>query len=130
MIAVPLIHGRLTAADYEDSIARDPRIDVLRAKMECVEDPQYTKDYHDPDKRSIANALTIEFNDGSKLDEIAVEYPIGRAAARMAYRCSSRSSERTSRAASRRSNSRRSWQYRWIRQSSKQCRSMNTSICT
>ncbi|CCD41311.1 2-methylcitrate dehydratase [Candidatus Paraburkholderia kirkii UZHbot1] len=77
MIAVPLIHGRLTAADYEDSIARDPRIDVLRAKMECVEDPQYTKNYHDPDKRSIANVLTVEFNDGSKLDEIAVEYPIG-----------------------------------------------------
>jgi 2-methylcitrate dehydratase len=77
MIAVPLIHGRLTAADYEDSIAQDPRIDTLRAKMECVEDTQYTKDYHDPEKRSIANALTVEFNDGSKLDEIAVEYPIG-----------------------------------------------------
>ncbi|SAK97200.1 bifunctional 2-methylcitrate dehydratase/aconitate hydratase [Caballeronia ptereochthonis] len=77
MIAVPLIFGRLTAADYEDSIAQDPRIDALRDKMECVEDPQYTKDYHDPDKRSIANALTVEFNDGSKLDEIAVEYPIG-----------------------------------------------------
>jgi 2-methylcitrate dehydratase len=77
MVAVPLIHGRLTAADYEDSIAQDPRIDVLRAKMECVEDPQYTKDYHDPDKRSIANALTVEFIDGSKLAEVAVDYPIG-----------------------------------------------------
>ncbi|GAB5095420.1 bifunctional 2-methylcitrate dehydratase/aconitate hydratase [Caballeronia sp. HLA56] len=77
MIAVPLIHGRLTAADYEDSIAQDPRIDTLRAKMECVEDPQYTTDYHDPEKRSIANALTVEFTDGSKLGEIAVEYPIG-----------------------------------------------------
>ncbi|SIT45742.1 2-methylcitrate dehydratase [Paraburkholderia ribeironis] len=77
MIAVPLIHGRLTAADYEDSIAQDARIDVLRAKMECVEDAQFTKDYHDPEKRSIANALTIEFNDGSKFDEVAVEYPIG-----------------------------------------------------
>ncbi|WP_250514500.1 bifunctional 2-methylcitrate dehydratase/aconitate hydratase [Caballeronia sp. INDeC2] len=77
MIAVPLIHGRLTAADYEDSIAQNPRIDTLRAKMECVENPQYTKDYHDPDKRSIANALTVEFDDGTKLDEIAVEYPIG-----------------------------------------------------
>ncbi|WP_321799933.1 bifunctional 2-methylcitrate dehydratase/aconitate hydratase [Caballeronia sp. J97] len=77
MIAVPLIYGRLTAADYEDSIAQDPRIDLLRAKMTCVEDPQYTKDYHDPDKRSIANALTVEFEDGSKLDEIAVDYPIG-----------------------------------------------------
>jgi 2-methylcitrate dehydratase len=77
MIAVPLIHGRLTAADYEDGIARDPRIDALRAKMTCVEDAQYTKDYHDPDKRSIANALSVEFDDGSTLDEVAVEYPIG-----------------------------------------------------
>ncbi|ACD21154.1 bifunctional 2-methylcitrate dehydratase/aconitate hydratase [Paraburkholderia phytofirmans] len=77
MVAVPLIHGRLTAADYEDSIAQDPRIDVLRAKMECVEDPQFTQDYHDPEKRSIANALTIEFNDGSSFDEVIVEYPIG-----------------------------------------------------
>ncbi|CAE6747354.1 bifunctional 2-methylcitrate dehydratase/aconitate hydratase [Paraburkholderia haematera] len=77
MIAVPLIHGRLTAADYEDSIAQDGRIDVLRAKMACVEDAQFTKDYHDPEKRSIANALTIEFNDGSTFDEVVVEYPIG-----------------------------------------------------
>jgi 2-methylcitrate dehydratase len=77
MVAVPLICGRLTAADYEDSVAQDPRIDVLRAKMECVEDPQFTKDYFDPEKRSIANALTIEFNDGSKFDEVVVEYPIG-----------------------------------------------------
>ena len=77
MIAVPLIFGRLTAADYEDDVARDPRIDVLRAKMQCVEDPRFTKDYHDPDKRSIANALTIEFSDGSKFDEVVVEYPIG-----------------------------------------------------
>ena len=77
MIAVPLIFGRLTAADYEDEVARDPRIDALRAKMACVEDPQFTKDYHDPDKRSIANALTIEFADGSKFDEVVVEYPLG-----------------------------------------------------
>ncbi|MFM0300832.1 bifunctional 2-methylcitrate dehydratase/aconitate hydratase [Paraburkholderia sediminicola] len=77
MIAVPLIHGRLTAADYEDSIAQDARLDVLRAKMECVEDAQFTKDYHDPEKRSIANALTVEFNDGSTFDEVVVEYPIG-----------------------------------------------------
>jgi 2-methylcitrate dehydratase len=77
MIAVPLIFGRLTAADYEDEVARDPRIDVLRDKMACVEDPQFTKDYHDPDKRSIANALTIEFADGSKFDEVVVEYPLG-----------------------------------------------------
>src|ERR1700721_274608 len=77
MIAVPLIYGRLTAADYEDSVAQDPRLDALRDKMSCVEDPQFTKDYHDPEKRSIANALTVEFNDGTTFDEIVVEYPIG-----------------------------------------------------
>jgi len=77
MVAVPLIFGRLTAADYEDGVAADPRIDRLRAKMTCVENRQYTKDYHDPKKRSIANALTVEFKDGSKLKEVAVEYPIG-----------------------------------------------------
>ncbi len=77
MVAVPILFGRLTAADYEDAVAADPRIDALRAKMECVEDPSFTKDYHDPEKRSIANALTVEFNDGSRLDEIVCEYPIG-----------------------------------------------------
>jgi len=77
MVAVPLIFGNLTAADYEDSIAIDPRIDALRAKIHCVEDPQFTADYHDPNKRSIANALTVEFNDGSALDEFVVEYPVG-----------------------------------------------------
>jgi len=77
MVAVPLIHGRLTAADYEDSIAADPRIDALRAKMECVEDKQFSRDYLDPERRSIANAITVEFNDGSRTQEIVVEYPIG-----------------------------------------------------
>ncbi|HTF31968.1 MAG TPA: bifunctional 2-methylcitrate dehydratase/aconitate hydratase [Flavitalea sp.] len=77
MIAVPLIYGRLTAADYEGNIASDPRIDVLRDKMECVEDLQFTKDYYDPEKRSIANALKVEFKDGSVFDEVIVEYPIG-----------------------------------------------------
>lgn len=77
MIAVPLIHGRLTAADYEDVIAADPRIDILRDKMECVEDIQFTKDYFDPEKRSIANALTVELIDGTVFDEVVVEYPIG-----------------------------------------------------
>ncbi|MBY4695392.1 bifunctional 2-methylcitrate dehydratase/aconitate hydratase [Burkholderia latens] len=77
MVAVPLLFGRLTAADYEDAVAADPRIDALRAKTACVEDPQFTKDYHDPAKRSIANALTIELADGSTLAEVAVEYPIG-----------------------------------------------------
>lgn len=77
MVAVPLIFGRLTAKDYEDEIAADPRIDALREKMVCVEDQNFTADYFDPEKRSIANALTIEFNDGTKSDEIVVEYPVG-----------------------------------------------------
>jgi 2-methylcitrate dehydratase len=77
MVAVPLIFGRLTAQDYEDDVAHDPRIDALRDKIECVEDPQFTKDYHDPEKRSIANALTVELSDGTKFSEVVVEYPIG-----------------------------------------------------
>ncbi|CAB4733089.1 MAG: bifunctional 2-methylcitrate dehydratase/aconitate hydratase [Actinobacteria bacterium] len=79
MVAVPLIFGRLTARDYEDDIASDPAIDALREKIVCVEDPAFTVDYHDPSKRSIANALTVEFKDGSKFDEVVVEYPIGHA---------------------------------------------------
>ncbi|ALF88636.1 MULTISPECIES: bifunctional 2-methylcitrate dehydratase/aconitate hydratase [Ralstonia solanacearum species complex] len=77
MVAVPLIFGRLTAEDYEDNVARDPRIDALRKKMVCVENKQFTKDYHDPKKRSIANALTVAFKDGKTLEEVVVEYPIG-----------------------------------------------------
>ena len=77
MVAIPMIFGRLTAKDYEDDIAADPRIDLLREKIVCVEDPQFTLDYHDPDKRSIANAITIEFEDDTLVDEVVVEYPIG-----------------------------------------------------
>ncbi len=77
MIAVPLIYGRLTAADYEDNIAADPRIDALRDKMDAEEDTGFTQDYHNPDKRSIANALTVTLSDGTVLDEVVVEYPIG-----------------------------------------------------
>ena len=77
MVAVPLIFGRLTAADYEDDVAADPRIDALRSVIACVEEPRFTADYHDPDKRSIANALTVILKDGTRLDEVAVEYPIG-----------------------------------------------------
>lgn len=77
MVAVALLFGRLTSADYEDDVAADPRIDALRNTMHCVEDPAFTQDYLDPDKRSIANALTIEFNDGTSLDEVVVEYPVG-----------------------------------------------------
>ncbi len=76
MITIPLLFGRLTAADYEDAVAADPRIDALRAKVECVEEPQFTADYHDPEKRSIANALRLEMTDGTVLEE-TVEYPIG-----------------------------------------------------
>jgi 2-methylcitrate dehydratase len=77
MVAVPILFGRLTAADYEDSIALDPRIDALRDKIDCVEDKKFTRDYHDPGKRSIANALTVEFTDGTRMKEIVCEYPIG-----------------------------------------------------
>jgi len=77
MVAVPILFGRLTAADYEDAVASDPRIDALRAKIVCVEDKQFTRDYHNPQKRSIANALTVEFKDGKKLGEFVCEYPIG-----------------------------------------------------
>ena len=77
IVAVSLIFGRLTAADYEDEVAADPRIDKLRAKIICVEDPRFTRDYHDPEKRSIANGVTVEFRNGGKLEEVMVEYPIG-----------------------------------------------------
>lgn len=77
MVAVPLIHGRLVAEDYSDEIASDPRIDALRAKMECVEDTRFTTEYHAPDKRYIGNALQITLNDGTVLEEVEVDYPIG-----------------------------------------------------
>jgi 2-methylcitrate dehydratase len=83
MVAVPFIFGRLTARDYEDDIASDPRIDALREKIVCVEDTGYSADYHDPEKRSIANAVTVEFNDGTVFDEVAVEYPVGHARRRV-----------------------------------------------
>jgi 2-methylcitrate dehydratase len=79
MTAVPFIFGRLTDREYELDIAADPRIDALREKIVCVEDPGYTADYHNPEKRSIANAITVEFKDGTVFDEVAVEYPIGHA---------------------------------------------------
>jgi|CXWL01.1.fsa_nt_gi 2-methylcitrate dehydratase len=77
MVAVALLFGRLTAADYEDAVAADSRIDALREKMVCVEDEQFTRDYHDPDKRAITNGLSVKFNDGSGLKEVVVAYPIG-----------------------------------------------------
>ena len=77
MAAIGLLKGNLTAQDYEDAAAADPRIDAIRSKMTCVEKAQYTTDYHDPEKRSIANAIQVFFKDGSTSDNIAVEYPIG-----------------------------------------------------
>ncbi len=77
MTAIGLICGELTAEHYEDKVAADPRIDALRAKMTVVEDKQYSKDYLDPDKRSIANAVQVFFADGTKTDKIEVHYPIG-----------------------------------------------------
>jgi len=82
MVAVPLIFGRLTAADYEDNIAKDPRIDALRDKMEVTENKQYTKDYFDPELRYIGNSVQVFFNDGSSTDRIEVNFPIGHRARR------------------------------------------------
>jgi 2-methylcitrate dehydratase len=79
MVALPLIYGRLIARDYEDDVASDPRIDVLREKITCVEDKSFTADYHDPERRSIANALTVKFSDGTSLAEVVVEFPVGHA---------------------------------------------------
>ena len=77
MVAVALLFGRLTAADYEDEVAADPRIDRLREKIVCVEDARFSRDYCHADLRSIANALTVEFRDGTTLPEVLVEYPLG-----------------------------------------------------
>src|SRR3954466_8049896 len=77
MVAVPLIFGRLTAADYEDSIASDPRIDMLRARMEVKENTVFTREYYERDKRHIGNALHVFFNDGTPKLEIRIDFPIG-----------------------------------------------------
>jgi 2-methylcitrate dehydratase len=77
MVAVGLIFGRLQANDYEDSIAQDPRIDKIREKITCFEDTHFTRDYLDPNKRSIANGVEIQFQNGTKLEEVIVEYPLG-----------------------------------------------------
>jgi 2-methylcitrate dehydratase len=77
MIAVPLIFGRLTADDYENEVAEDPRIDDLREKMVVAENSQFSTDYLDPEKRAIGNAITISFHDGTKTDRVAIDYPIG-----------------------------------------------------
>jgi 2-methylcitrate dehydratase len=77
MTAIGLLKGNLTAADYEDDVARELRVDALRAKITCVENKQYTRDYLDPNKRSIANAVQVFFKDGTKTANVAVEYPVG-----------------------------------------------------
>jgi len=77
MVAVALLFGRLKASDYEDEVARDPRIDALREKMVVGENARFTAEYHDPDKRSIGNALQVFFRDGSATRRIEIDYPIG-----------------------------------------------------
>jgi 2-methylcitrate dehydratase len=77
MTAIGLIFGALTADHYEDVIAADSRIDALRAKMVVREDPRYTCEYLEPDKRSIANAVQVFFRDGTATEKVEVEYPVG-----------------------------------------------------
>ncbi len=77
IVAIGLIHGELTASHYNDEAANDPRVDSLRECMQVTENTQYTKDYYDPNKRSIANSVQVFFNDGSCTEKIAIEYPVG-----------------------------------------------------
>ncbi|PTQ55240.1 MAG: 2-methylcitrate dehydratase [Candidatus Carbobacillus altaicus] len=77
MTAVALLYGELSSEHYEDKVAADPRIDALREKMEVVEDPTYSRDYLDPDKRSIANAVQVFFKDGTSTEKVEVHFPIG-----------------------------------------------------
>jgi len=77
MVAIPLLFGRLTAADYEDQIASDPRVDALRAKMQVRENPTFTQEYYDAEKRYIGNAVQVFFKDGSASRRVQVDYPIG-----------------------------------------------------
>ena len=77
MVAIALIFGRLTADDYEEAVARDPRIDALRAAMTVTENPQFTRDYYDPDKRYIGNAVQVRFRDGTVTDRVEVACPAG-----------------------------------------------------
>jgi 2-methylcitrate dehydratase len=77
MVAVPLIHGRLTASDYNDEVAADPRIDALRARMTVRENPQFTRDYFDADKRYIGNSVQVFFKDGTSTEKVSIDYPIG-----------------------------------------------------
>ncbi len=132
MVAVPLLFGRLTAEDYEDNVAADPRIDDLRAKIICAEDAQFTADYHDPNKRSIANALSVELTDGTVLPEVVVEYPIGHRLRRGdgIPLLLEKFDARTLRGGSTRRSSSGFSMPHPIRRSLKRCRSMTTSAST
>jgi 2-methylcitrate dehydratase len=77
MVAIPLIFGRLSAADYEDQVATDPRIDALRGRMTVRENPDFTREYYEADKRHIGNAVQVFFRDGSSTPRVQVDYPIG-----------------------------------------------------
>lgn len=77
MVAYPLIFGELTSESYTDAAAADLRIDALREKIHCVEEKRFSTEYHDPEKRSIGNAILVELNDGTVLEEVEVEYPVG-----------------------------------------------------
>jgi 2-methylcitrate dehydratase len=77
MVAIPLLFGRLNAADYEDQIAYDPRVDALRAKMQVKENAIFTQEYYDPNKRYIGNAVQVFFKDGTASQRVQVDYPIG-----------------------------------------------------
>jgi 2-methylcitrate dehydratase len=77
MVAIPLLFGRLTAQDYEDAIAEDPRVDALRAKMQVRENATFTQEYYAPDKRYIGNAVQVFFKDGTSSSRVQVDYPIG-----------------------------------------------------
>jgi 2-methylcitrate dehydratase len=77
MVAIPLLFGRLSAADYEDGIAGDPRVDALRARMQVKENSTFTQEYYDPNKRYIGNAVQVFFKDGTASQRVQVDYPIG-----------------------------------------------------
>ena len=77
MVAVGLVYGELNADHYEDDVAQNPLIDELRAKMEVIENPDFSEDYLDSDKRSIGNSIEILFKDGTKIDKISIDYPVG-----------------------------------------------------
>jgi 2-methylcitrate dehydratase len=77
MVAVPLIFGRLTAGDYDDAIAADPRIDMLRDRMVVRENPRFTADYYDPGKRYIGNSVQVFFKDGTSTARVSIDYPVG-----------------------------------------------------